>query len=136
MSSSTGIMGIKEMADYLNMKEQTVYRLVQQRKIPAIKIGGQWKAKKNHIDRLFDDMLQEKIKEIQKRLGMDREDLSQTYFKGDVRLRSGSLVLLGSPLPLPIFFHFVPQKGSKMEPNLCESIDLLKPIAIFRKNFK
>jgi excisionase family DNA binding protein len=53
------------MADYLNMKEQTVYRLVQQKKIPAIKIGGQWKAKKNHIDRLFDDMLQEKLKEIQ-----------------------------------------------------------------------
>ena len=65
MSSSTGIMGIKEMADYLNMKEQTVYRLVQQKKIPAIKIGGQWKEKKNHIDRLFDDMLQEKLKEIQ-----------------------------------------------------------------------
>ena len=65
MSISTGIMGIKEMADYLNMKEQTVYRLVQQKKIPAIKIGGQWKAKKNHIDRLFDDMLQEKLKEIQ-----------------------------------------------------------------------
>ena len=65
MSSSSGIMGIKEMADYLNMKEQTVYRLVQQKKIPAIKIGGQWKAKKNHIDGLFDDMLQGKIKEIQ-----------------------------------------------------------------------
>ncbi len=65
MSISTGIMGIKEMADYLNMKEQTVYRLVQQKKIPAIKIGGQWKAKKNHIDRLFDDMLQEKLKDIQ-----------------------------------------------------------------------
>ena len=61
---STGIMSIKEMADYLNMKEQTVYRLVQQRKIPAIKIGGQWKAKKNHIDSLFDNILQEKLNEI------------------------------------------------------------------------
>ena len=60
----TGIMGIKEMADYLNMKEQTVYRLVQQKKIPAIKIGGQWKAKRDHIDKLFDEMLQEKIKEL------------------------------------------------------------------------
>ena len=62
--NSTGIMSIKEMADYLNMKEQTVYRLVQQRKIPAIEIGGQWKAKKNHIDSLFDNILQEKLKEI------------------------------------------------------------------------
>ena len=63
---SKGIMNIKEMADYLNMKEQTVYRLVQQRKIPALKIGGQWKAKKDHIDQMFDEMLQEKLKEIQK----------------------------------------------------------------------
>jgi len=43
---SVGIMSVKEVADYLNMKEQTVYRLVQQKKIPAVKIGGQWKAKK------------------------------------------------------------------------------------------
>ena len=62
---SVGIMSVKEVADYLNMKEQTVYRLVQQKKIPAVKIGGQWKAKKNHIDKLFDDMLQEKLKEFQ-----------------------------------------------------------------------
>ena len=62
---SDGIMGIKEVADYLNMKEQTVYRLVQQRKIPALKIGGQWKAKKEHIDKMFDELLQEKLNEGQ-----------------------------------------------------------------------
>ncbi|MDP6626118.1 MAG: helix-turn-helix domain-containing protein, partial [Nitrospinota bacterium] len=27
---NNGILGIKEVADYLNIKEQTVYRLVQQ----------------------------------------------------------------------------------------------------------
>lgn len=58
---SVGIMSIKEVADYLNMKEQTVYRLVQQQKIPAVKIGGQWKTKRDHIDKLFDEMLQEKL---------------------------------------------------------------------------
>ncbi len=62
---NNGILGIKEVADYLNMKEQTVYRLVQQRKIPALKIGGQWKVKGEHIDKMFDEMLQEKLKEIQ-----------------------------------------------------------------------
>ena len=60
-----GIMGIKEVADYLNMKEQTVYRLVQQRKIPALKIGGQWKAKKEHIDKMVDELLHEKLNEVQ-----------------------------------------------------------------------
>ena len=62
---NNGILGIIEVADYLNMKEQTVYRLVQQRKIPALKIGGQWKVKGEHIDKMFDEMLQEKLKEIQ-----------------------------------------------------------------------
>ena len=62
---SKGILGIREVAGYLNMKEQTVYRLVQQRKIPALKIGGQWKAKKEHIDKMFDELLQEKLNEVQ-----------------------------------------------------------------------
>ncbi|MBH49200.1 MAG: hypothetical protein CMG69_00390 [Candidatus Marinimicrobia bacterium] len=62
---NNGILGIREVADYLNMKEQTVYRLVQQRKIPALKIGGQWKVKSEHLDKMFDEMLQEKLREIQ-----------------------------------------------------------------------
>ena len=62
---NNGILGIKEVADYLNMKEQTVYRLVQQRKIPALKIGGQWNVKAEHLDKMFDEMLQEKLREIQ-----------------------------------------------------------------------
>jgi len=62
---NNGILGIREVADYLNMKEQTVYRLVQNRKIPALKIGGQWKVKSEHLDKMFDEMLQEKLREIQ-----------------------------------------------------------------------
>ena len=61
---SNGIMGIRETAKYLDMKEQTVYRLLQQRKIPALKIGGQWKVKKEHLDRMFDEILSEKLKEL------------------------------------------------------------------------
>ena len=60
-----GILGIKEVANYLKIKQQTVYRLVKQRKIPALKIGGQWKIKQEHIDKMFDEMLQEKLNEIQ-----------------------------------------------------------------------
>ena len=62
---NNGILGIKEVADYLNIKEQTVYRLVQQRKIPALKIGGQWKIKEEHLDMMFDEILQGKLEEIQ-----------------------------------------------------------------------
>ena len=62
---NNGILGIKEVADYLNIKEQTVYRLVQQRKIPALKIGGQWKIKGEHLDQMFEQILQEKLEKIQ-----------------------------------------------------------------------
>ncbi len=61
---SNGIMDIKDVAGYLKIKEQTVYRLVQRGKIPALKIGGQWKVKREHIDRMFDEILQEKLKQI------------------------------------------------------------------------
>ncbi len=61
---ANGILDIKGVANYLKIKEQTVYRLVQQRKIPALKLGGQWKVKKEHLDRMFDEILQERLKEL------------------------------------------------------------------------
>jgi len=63
---SNGFMSIKDVAGYLKIKEQTVYRLVQQGKIPGLKLGGQWKVKKAHLDRMFDEILTEKLKEIRK----------------------------------------------------------------------
>ena len=59
-----GIMDIKDVASYLDLKQQTVYRLVRQRKIPALKIGGQWKVKQEHLDKMFEEMLQDKLNEF------------------------------------------------------------------------
>ena len=64
MVMSSNIMGIKEVSKYLHIKEQTVYRLVQQGKIPAIKIGGQWKIKGEHLERMFDEILNEKLEQL------------------------------------------------------------------------
>ena len=63
---SNGMIDIKEVAGYLKIKEQTVYRLAQNGKIPALKIGGQWKVKKEHLDRMFDEILSEKLREMKK----------------------------------------------------------------------
>lgn len=60
------IMGIKEAANYLKIKEQTIYRLVQNGTIPALKLGGQWKMKQEHIDRMFDEILAEKLNALKK----------------------------------------------------------------------
>jgi excisionase family DNA binding protein len=46
----TDIMTIKEVASYLKMTEKTIYRLAKERKIPAFKIGGNWRFKKQAID--------------------------------------------------------------------------------------
>jgi excisionase family DNA binding protein len=59
-------MGIKEVASYLKIKEQTVYRLLQQGKLPGLKLGGQWKVKQDHLDRMFDEILNEKLKDLKR----------------------------------------------------------------------
>ena len=61
---NSNIMDIKGVADYLQIKEQTVYRLVQNKKLPAVKIGGSWKVKRDHIDQMFDQVLNEKIENL------------------------------------------------------------------------
>lgn len=58
------ILDIKEVSQYLKIKEQTAYRLAQQGKIPAVKIGGAWKVKKEHLDKMFNEILDAKLQEI------------------------------------------------------------------------
>ncbi len=41
---------VKEVAVYLGVSEATIYRLSQKGKIPAQKVGGQWRYSKEEID--------------------------------------------------------------------------------------
>ncbi len=47
------IMDISEAAVYLNIKKGTLYRLAKSGKVPGIKIGGQWRFKRQRLDELF-----------------------------------------------------------------------------------
>jgi excisionase family DNA binding protein len=47
------ILSIKEVSDYLKIPVSTVYKLVQEGKVPAIKIGKHWRFMKKDIDHLF-----------------------------------------------------------------------------------
>jgi excisionase family DNA binding protein len=49
------IMTVTEVADYLRLNEATVYRLVQQGKLPGVKLGRQWRFKKEAIDQLLEE---------------------------------------------------------------------------------
>ena len=48
------IMTIKEVADYLKIKEKTAYRLVAEGKIPGFKVGGSWRFRRLEIEDWID----------------------------------------------------------------------------------
>ncbi len=47
------ILDIKKAAEYLQIKERTLYRLVGDGEIPGIKVGGQWRFSKRCLESLF-----------------------------------------------------------------------------------
>lgn len=55
----TDIMTIKEVADYLKLKEKTAYKLVAEGKIPGFKVGGSWRFKKSEIEKWIEERSQE-----------------------------------------------------------------------------
>jgi excisionase family DNA binding protein len=44
------LLTIEQVAGYLKVDKFTVYRLIGQKKIPAFKVGNQWRFKKKMID--------------------------------------------------------------------------------------
>ncbi|UCG47510.1 MAG: helix-turn-helix domain-containing protein [Phycisphaerales bacterium] len=59
------IMTLEEVAKYLRLKPQTIYAWAQKKKIPAAKLGKEWRFRKSlidewfvqHIDRKFGDVI-------------------------------------------------------------------------------
>ncbi len=49
--SQEKFMTTKEVAQYLRVDQYTIYRLVTQKKIPAFKIGNQWRFKRSVLER-------------------------------------------------------------------------------------
>ncbi len=49
----TQIMTLKEVAKYLGLHPISIYRLIKTSDIPAMKIGGQWRFKKEVLDDWF-----------------------------------------------------------------------------------
>lgn len=43
-------MSLSEIAEYLNLKERTIYQWSQQGKIPSFKLGNVWRYSKEDID--------------------------------------------------------------------------------------
>lgn len=43
-------LSVEEIADYLGVKRDTVYKWIERKKMPAHKVGSLWKFKREEID--------------------------------------------------------------------------------------
>ena len=55
------IMTLEEVAKYLKLKPQTIYTWAQDRKIPAAKLGKEWRFRKSIIDKWFNQHFDDKF---------------------------------------------------------------------------
>lgn len=58
------IMTLEEVAAYLRLKPQTIYTWAQDKKIPAAKLGKEWRFKKSIVDEWFVQHIDEKFSEV------------------------------------------------------------------------
>ena len=55
MREADVIMTSSEVAEYLRLPLRTVYKLCQEGKLPAAKIGKHWRFRKEKLDQWFDN---------------------------------------------------------------------------------
>ena len=47
------ILTVKEVAEYLRIGQRSVYKLIREHKIPAIRILNKWRVDKAQLDKIF-----------------------------------------------------------------------------------
>ena len=59
----TQIMTLKEVAAYLGLHHLTIYRLIQEKKIPAARLGGRWRFKKDVLDKWIETEMKDHFRQ-------------------------------------------------------------------------
>jgi len=67
-------MTVKQVAEYLQMDEHTIYKLARSGQIPSIKIAGQWRFKKEVIDKWISDESLERVLQNAKSSSAGKKD--------------------------------------------------------------
>lgn len=62
MPDNDKIMTLEEVAEYLRLTPQTIYTWAQEKKIPAVKLGKEWRFKRSLIDKWFNEHLDDKFR--------------------------------------------------------------------------
>ena len=58
------IMTLEEVAAYLRLKPQTIYTWAQEKRIPAAKLGKEWRFKRSIVDTWFEQHIDEKFQDV------------------------------------------------------------------------
>jgi excisionase family DNA binding protein len=56
------LMTVEEVARYLQLKPQTIYKWAQEKRIPAVKLGKEWRFRKRILDEWLDKQILEDFK--------------------------------------------------------------------------
>jgi excisionase family DNA binding protein len=56
-ASKGQIMTLREVAKYLGLHAMTVYKLTREGRVPAAKIGGQWRFKRDVLDEWLESQM-------------------------------------------------------------------------------
>ncbi len=56
-SPGNDILTLEEVASYLRLTPQTIYRWAQEKRIPGAKLGKEWRFRKSIIDRWLDEQI-------------------------------------------------------------------------------
>jgi excisionase family DNA binding protein len=51
------ILTLEEVAEYLRLTPQTIYKWAQERRIPAVKLGKEWRFRRSILDRWLDEQM-------------------------------------------------------------------------------
>ena len=55
MSDAREVMNIRQASLYLGVSPDTLYKYVNEQKIPAFKLGNRWRFKKSKLDQWMDE---------------------------------------------------------------------------------
>lgn len=67
------IMTLEEVANYLKLKPQTIYIWAQKGNIPAVKLGKEWRFRKDVIDEWLNQRFDHKYKPLLDKLDKKKE---------------------------------------------------------------
>jgi len=62
------LMTLEEVANYLSLSKDTIYRMANSAKIPASKAGSQWRFRKEDVDQWLDTNMNVRREDISNKM--------------------------------------------------------------------